>query len=219
LLLTLVGTAGSWFFFNVAVYGNSVSQPLLIAKIVPHATILSNIALNAVLVVCFSLVGGIIGVIVLDRMRRRFQQVVGFGLCALAMILITVVPGLSTTVIPFALTFGISLFGIAFGPNYTTMLLAGESYPTSVRSTFHGLSAGIAKIGAFIGALMVPLVLATSGLRSVTLIAFFCFLAAIATTFLVREPNGLALDEITDHADETTPHPKEAKPQHDLIDA
>lgn len=197
LLITLLGTAGSWFFFNVAVYGNSVSQPLLIKNIVPNGTTLSNVALNAVLVVCFSLVGGIIGIHALDRMKRRSQQIVGFGLCALAMLLITVVPGLSMTVVPFALIFGVSLFGIGFGPNYTTMLLGAESYPTAVRSTFHGLSAGIAKVGAFIGALVVPLVLASSGLRSVTLIAFACYVCAIAVTFLLKEPNGKALDDIS----------------------
>ncbi|MFI9802939.1 hypothetical protein ACIHEJ_00930 [Streptomyces sp. NPDC052301] len=43
------------------------------------------------------------------------------------------------------------------------MLLGAESYPTSVRSTFHGLSAGIAKVGAFAGALVVPLVPAGGG--------------------------------------------------------
>ncbi|KUN02966.1 hypothetical protein AQI95_25940 [Streptomyces yokosukanensis] len=196
-LITLAGTAGSWFFYNVAVYGNNVSQPLLIKNIVPDATTVSNIALNAVLVVCFSLVGGVFGVIALDRIRRRTQQAVGFGLCALTMALITVVPGLSTTVVPFAVTFGMSLFGSMFGPNYTTMLLAAESYPTAIRSTFHGLSSGIAKVGAFAGALVVPLVLADGGLRIVTLIAACCYLAGIATTFLVREPRGLALDDVS----------------------
>jgi MFS family permease len=195
-LITLAGTAGSWFFYNVAVYGINVSQPLLIKNIVPSATTVSNVALNAVLVVCFSLVGGILGVVALDRLRRRTQQAVGFGLCSLAMMLITVVPGLSATVVPFAITFGMSLFGSMFGPNYTTMLLAAESYPTQVRSTFHGISSGIAKVGAFVGALVVPLILAGPGLRVVTLIASCSFLAGIATTFLVREPLGLTLDDI-----------------------
>ncbi|MFI9273373.1 MFS transporter [Kitasatospora sp. NPDC052896] len=198
ILVTLAGTAGSWFFYNVAVYGINVSQPLLIKNIVPHATMVTNVALNAVLVVCFSLVGGILGVVALDRLRRRTQQAVGFGLCALAMMLITVVPGLSTTVIPFAVTFGMSLFGSMLGPNYTTMIIAAESFPTSIRSTFHGLSSGIAKIGAFGGAVVVPLVLAGGGLRIVTLIASCCFLAGIGTTFLVREPHGLTLDDVSE---------------------
>jgi predicted MFS family arabinose efflux permease len=100
--------------------------------------------------------------------------------------------------VPFALVFGLSLFGVAFGPNYTTMLLAAESYPTAIRSTFHGLSSGIAKIGAFIGALVVPLLLSGAGLRAVTFLGFCCYAAAIGTTLLVREPAGQALDDISE---------------------
>jgi predicted MFS family arabinose efflux permease len=93
---------------------------------------------------------------------------------------------------------------VAFGPNYTTMLLAAESYPTSVRSTFHGLSSGIAKVGAFAGALIVPLLLSGYGVRAVTLMGFCCYAAGIATTMLVREPNGRALDDISEDLDATS---------------
>ena len=201
-LITLLGTAGSWFFFNVAVYGNSVSQPLLIASIAPNTSNLANIAVNAVLVVCFSLVAALVGLALLDRMPRKHLQILGFGLSALSMMLIAAIPGLTATVAPFALIFGISLFGIALGPNYTTMLLAAESFPTRIRSTAHGLSAGIAKIGAFAGALISPIVLAGLGLRPTVLIAGVCFLLGIATTLLLREPRDLALDQ-----DETSAEP------------
>jgi len=200
ILITLVGTAGAWFFFNVAVYGNNVSQPLLIKNIEPHASTLANITLNAVLVVCFSVPGAIVGLSMLDRLPRRAQQVMGFALCAAAMAAITFVPALSTTVLPFAVLYGVSLFGVAFGPNYTTMLLGAEAFPTSVRSTFHGLSSGFAKVGAFIGALLVPLLLNGAGLRMVTLLAMGCFLAGGALTYFVREPNGLSLDEASGEA-------------------
>lgn len=40
----------------------------------------------------------------------------------------------------------------AFGPNAGTMVFAAESFPVSVRTTGHGLSAGIAKAGAYLGA-------------------------------------------------------------------
>jgi predicted MFS family arabinose efflux permease len=193
-----LGTAGSWFFFNVAVYGSYVSQPLLIKHITPHGSVLSNIALNAVLVICFGVGGAIAGLLVLDRVPRRTLQALGFGICALAMLLITAFPVISASVVPFAIVFGMSLFGVAFGPNYTTMLLAAESYPTAVRSTFHGLSSAIAKVGAFLGALFVPLLLSGAGLRAVTLLGFCCYAAGIATTVLVREPAGLALDDVSD---------------------
>ena len=196
-LITLIGTAGTWFFFNVAIYGSYVSQPLLIKSIAPHGSILSNIAVNAVLVVTFSLSGAVAGLLVLDRMPRRRLQTTGFALCALSMLLLTLVPSLRATVAPFALVFGLSLFGVALGPNYTTMLLAAESYPTAIRSTFHGLSSGIAKIGAFGGALVVPLLLSGAGLQAVTFLGFCCYAAGIATTLLVREPSGQALDDIS----------------------
>jgi hypothetical protein len=67
-----------------------------------------------------------------------------------------------------------------------------------VRSTFHGLSSAIAKVGAFLGALFVPLLLSGAGLRAVTLLGFCCYAAGIATTVLVREPAGLALDDVSD---------------------
>ena len=41
-----------------------------------------------------------------------------------------------------------SSFWGQFGPNCTTFLLAGELYPTDVRTTAHGISAGVAKMGA-----------------------------------------------------------------------
>lgn len=197
-LSVLLGTAGSWFFFNVAVYGSYVSQPLLIKHITPHGSVVSNIALNAVLVTCFGLGGAVAGLLVLDRMPRRALQALGFGVCASAMLLISAVPMVSASVVPFALVFGMSLFGVAFGPNYTTMLLAAESYPTAIRSTFHGLSSAIAKVGAFLGALFVPLLLGVAGLRAVTLLAFCCYAAGIATTALLREPAGVALDDVSD---------------------
>ena len=98
--------------------------------------------------------------------------------------------------VPFALLFGLSMFGTRMGPTFTTLILAAELYPTSIRSTFHGLSSGVAKVGAFIGALTVPLILAGPGLRIVTLVSGCCFAAALATTFLVDEPNGRTLDEL-----------------------
>jgi PHS family inorganic phosphate transporter-like MFS transporter len=195
-LLTLLGTAGSWFFFNVAVYGNSVGQPLLIAAIAPRISEIANVAINACLVVCFSLTAAVVGLALLDRVRRKRFQIAGSALSALSMLLISAVGGLTHTVVPFAVVFGASLFGIAVGPNYTTMLLAAESYPTAVRSTGHGLSAGIAKIGAFVGALVTPLALGYFGLRVVTLIAGGCFLLGIVTTVVLPEPKDRALDDV-----------------------
>ena len=54
--------------------------------------------------------------------------------------------------VPFCLLLNAPLFQILLtscgaGPNCTTFLLAGELYPTEMRTTAHGYSAGFAKLG------------------------------------------------------------------------
>lgn len=197
-LVALLGAAGSWFFYDVAAYGISVSQPLLIDKVVSGDSILSTVALSAVLAVCFSLTAAVVGIYALDRMPRRKQGILGLVVYGVMMGLIAIVPALSAAVVPFVLLFGIAQFGNSFGPSYSTVILPAECFPTSVRSTCHGFSAGMAKVGAFIGALVVPLILDSGGLRVVTAMVAGCALLAIAGTLLLREPSGVSLDEVSD---------------------
>jgi predicted MFS family arabinose efflux permease len=56
---------------------------------------------------------------------------------------------------------------------------------------------GLRQVGAFGGAVIVALVLHSSGVRAVTLIGFCCYTAGILTTLLIREPHGRALDDIS----------------------
>jgi len=75
-----------------------------------------------------------------------------------AFLLIGVIPGVTTVVAPFLLLFGISYFFAEFGPNTTTFVLSAEVYPTRARATGNGISAGVAKIGAFIGVYLFPII-------------------------------------------------------------
>jgi hypothetical protein len=70
---------------------------------------------------------------------------------ALCFLVIAAVPGMTTMVVPFLLVYGVSYFFTEFGPNMTTFVLPSELYPVSMRTTGHGISAGIGKLGAFIG--------------------------------------------------------------------
>jgi MFS transporter, PHS family, inorganic phosphate transporter len=193
-LVTLVGTGMSWLFYDIASYGNSVSQPLLIKSISPATDNVTNVAINALLVVCFGVTGALVGLAVIDRMRRTSLQNLGLGLCAVSMLLITLIPGLTGTVAPFAVIFGLSLFGSAFGPNPGLILLSAECYPTAARSTGHGISSSLGKVGAFVGAFLAPLVLSAYGLRITTLIAGVCFVLAILATLVLRDPAGVPLE-------------------------
>jgi MFS transporter, PHS family, inorganic phosphate transporter len=152
-------------------HGNSISQPEIVKGVAPHATLAGVTAINLILAVLFSLTGVVCCILLMDRMKRRLQQVLGFAVSAAALFAIGLVPGLTGSVLPFALVFGIASFGVSFGPNAGTMVFAAETVPVSVRATGHGLSAGIAKLGAYLGALVSPVLLAGIGLRHTELIA------------------------------------------------
>ncbi|WP_150408537.1 MFS transporter, partial [Acidithiobacillus caldus] len=83
--------------------------------------------------------------------------------------------------------------------------LAGELYPVNLRTTGHGLSAGTAKVGAFLGALVFPILLAKFGLHGTLMITFFFALAGLLlTAFCLKEPSGRTLEDIS--GEETTEH-------------
>jgi MFS family permease len=205
MLLTLLGTAGAWFMFDVGSYGNSISQPQIVKDIAPHASLAGVTAINLMLAVCFGLTGVIVCILVMDRIGRKLQQSVGFAVAGLALLAIGLVPGLTSSVLPFALVFGVSTFALDFGPNAGTMVFAAESFPVSVRSTGHGMSAGIGKIGAYIGALYAPILLAHIGLRDLELIAGLFYLGGIVFTRLIPEPAGRSLDDL---AAQSVPEPR-----------
>jgi PHS family inorganic phosphate transporter-like MFS transporter len=200
MMLTLLGTGGAWFLFDVGSYGNSISQPEIVKQIAPGASLAGVAAINLMLAVLFSLTGVVVCVLVMDRMPRKLQQSIGLGVAGLALLAIGLVPGLTTSVLPFALVFGTSSFFLSFGPNAGTMVFAAESFPTSVRTTGHGLSAGLGKVGAYIGALESPILLAHIGLRHTELIAGVVYLCGIIFTMLIPEPAGRSLDDLADQA-------------------
>jgi hypothetical protein len=64
-------------------------------------------------------------------------------------------------VVPFLLVYGVSYFFTEFGLKMTTFVMPSELYPVAMRATGHGISAGVGKLGAFIGVFLFP-VLQTS---------------------------------------------------------
>ena len=200
LLVTLLGTAGAWFMFDVGSYGNSISQPEIVKSIAPHASLAGVTAINLILAVLFSLTGVVVCILFMDRISRKLQQSIGLGVAGVALLAIGLVPGLTSSVLPFALVFGTSAFFLAFGPNAGTMVFAAESFPVSIRSTGHGLSAGIAKLGAYIGALCSPILLANIGLPHTELIAALFYLGGIVFTLLIPEAAGRSLDDLSARA-------------------
>lgn len=191
----LLGTAGAWFLLDIALYGNGVSSVLIMNAISPHASLLKHTLLSALIFLCFAVPGYFFSAIYVDKIGRKSLQIGGFVMMGFCYLLIAEIPHIRDILPLFVVVFGISFFFINFGPNATTFLIPSEIYPTHLRAMAHGLSAAIGKVGAFIGAFFLPLLLRKMGLPfTMGFVAIVSFLG-IFSTFLVPEMKGVSLEK------------------------
>ncbi|MGH3274766.1 MAG: MFS transporter [Streptosporangiaceae bacterium] len=195
-VVMLCGTAGTWFLLDYAYYGNTISTPQILSLISPGASTMTRIALQLAIFAVAAVPGYVLAIACLDRIGHRRMQLMGFAMMAACFLTIAAVPGLTTMVAPFLLVYGVSYFFTEFGPNMTTFVLPSELYPVAMRATGHGISAGIGKLGAFIGVFLFPLLQTSLGLRGTLLLTAAVSVAGLALTLVLPEPAGLSLDEL-----------------------
>ncbi len=202
-LITLAGTAGCWFLLDYAYYGNTISTPQILGLISPHASTMTKIALQLAIFVVAAVPGYVLAITRLDRFGHRRLQLAGFAMMALCFALIAAIPGMTTAVVPFLLVYGVSYFFTEFGPNMTTFVLPSELFPVTMRTTGHGISAGIGKLGAFIGVFLFPVLQSSLGLRGTLALTAGVAAIGFALTLVLPEPAGLSLDDVTASPRET----------------
>ena len=128
-LITLAGTAGTWFLLDYAYYGNTISTPQILGLISPHASTMTKITPQLVIFVVAAVPGYVLAIATLDRIGHRRLQLTGFAIMALCFLVIAAVPGMTTMVVPFLLVYGVSYFFTEFGPNMTTFVMPGGAVP------------------------------------------------------------------------------------------
>lgn len=198
-LISLIGTAGTWFVFDYAYYGNAVSAPLIVQTVLGKgATIERSLAFNLIVFTVAAAPGYVLAAAFMDRIGHKRLQLLGFPLMGAAFLLIGVVPGVTTAVVPFLILFGISYFFAEFGPNTTTFVLSGECYPTAARTTGHGISAGVGKLGAFIGVYAFPHISQAFGIAGALKFAAGMALVGTLMTLLIPETAQRSLEAISD---------------------
>lgn len=193
-LKCLIGTAGAWFLLDVAFYGNGISSVLLLKSLDPSASLLIHTLLSCLIFLIFAVPGYILAAKYIDTIGRKKLQIGGFFVMMVCYALIALIPSVATHVVLFFFIFGVSFFFVNFGPNTTTFLIPSEIYPTSIRAKAHGVSAAVGKIGAFVGAFYLPIVLHLKGLSFVLGMMAAVSFAGILITFLVPEMKGKSLE-------------------------
>lgn len=214
MLLTLIGTAGTWFLFDYAYYGNSISTPLIMDMIVPHASLIQREAWSLIIFAIAAVPGYALAVAKIDKIGHKRLQLIGFSVMGLAFLCMGIIPKLTSMLVPFLVVYGISYFFAEFGPNTTTFILSAELYPVSVRTTAHGISAGVAKVGAFIGVFFFPLLLHLFKLQGTFVIVFVFAVLGALLTLVLPEPANKSMEKLAggnSHNSSVPPVPKTAE--------
>lgn len=206
----LIGTAGTWFLFDYAYYGNTISAPRILEMVSPHASLLTITALQLLIFTAAALPGYLLAIATMDRIGHRRLQCIGFVMMSLSFALAGFIPGVSTMIAPFLTLFGISYFFAEFGPNITLFVLPAELYPVSVRATGHGISAGVAKLGAFIGVFIFGFLQTSLGLRGILILSAVIAVGGALLTLLLEEPARRSLEELA--ADDDVAAPADYEP-------
>ena len=166
-ILTAMHLAGS---------GNFISDTKKIVE--------STIFLNS-----FVALGALLSIVIIDKVPRVGLQKVGFlaGFLGLLMIsMSTYFNAASVYPLIFAGFLTYNVF-INMGPGTTTYLLPAEIYPSSIRGTGHGLASGIAKLGAFLGTILLPQFQQAFGIHMTLFFLSFTLFFGYLLTFMLKD--------------------------------
>ncbi|KAG6201331.1 hypothetical protein E4U10_007735 [Claviceps purpurea] len=210
----LVGTTMSWFFLDLAFYGLGLNQGIVLHAIGygrghdMYHKLWNNAVGTIILTAAGSLPGYWTAVFTIDTIGRKPLQVFGFLLLTIVFgILGFMLDHLSEGTMLALYIIGQFLFNA--GPNTTTFVIPGECFPTRYRSTGHGVSAAMGKIGAIVAQVIsIPLlknaqIQGCVGIscsphldRLLKLFALFMLLGTLVS-LLVPETKGVTLEELS----------------------
>ena len=192
----LVGTSLAWFFLDLAYYGNTISNQAFVTAVSPKSNEVHDLFLSLLVFAFAAFPGYLLSIYGMDRWGRKTIQLLGFGMMAVSFIGIAFLGDAKAILVPFVALYCLNYFFTEFGPNTTTFVLPAEIFPAKVRTTSHGISATVGKVGAAVGTFSFPLLQAKFGLPGPMWIAGLSCLVGFALTWsLLPEPNGLDLEE------------------------
>jgi MFS family permease len=192
----LVGAALAWFFLDLAYYGNTISNQAFVTAVSPHASQVHDLYVSLLVFAFAAFPGYLLSIYGMDRWGRKRIQLLGFAMMAASFLGIALLGDASAILAPFVALYCLNYFFTEFGPNTTTFVLPAEIFPSRVRTTSHGISATVGKVGAAVGTFSFPLLQAKFGLPGPMWVAAASCVAGFALTLkLLPEPNGLDLEE------------------------
>ncbi|KAI9398791.1 hypothetical protein POPTR_002G005500v4 [Populus trichocarpa] len=217
----LFSCATTWLLLDIAFYSSSLfqSQIYKMHLDLKNTNVYEETFKVAVFQAMVALVAAIPGywftVYFIDRIGRRKIQMMGF----LCMGIVYFALGIPYQYWGehknkgFLFLYGLTFFFANFGPNTTTFIVPAELFPARFRSTCHGISGAVGKVGAFFGTLGFlwasnhngPDDLPRIGPMRIALVSLgvICLFGMAVTYLFTRETNGRSLEE-NENEDENT---------------
>jgi putative MFS transporter len=141
----------------------------------------------------FQLLGGVVGVVVMNRLARRGFVLWSFVVLALSLLPLALSAHPSSAVV--VASFAVFAFAVSAAGNLETVYPA-ELFPTDLRATGVGFAAAMSRIGAAIGTFLLPLSLAHLGNQLTMAIGVaVLLLGAVVSWAWAPETRHLALTE------------------------
>jgi PHS family inorganic phosphate transporter-like MFS transporter len=246
--LHLLGTATCWFLLDISFYSQNLFQKNIFTAIhwLPSSSQVNAIhevykisRAQTLIALCGTVPGYWFTVFFVDRIGRFSIQLMGFTFMTVFMFALGIPfkywsNGEHTHTIGFLIMYALTFFFANFGPNSTTFIVPAEIFPARLRSTCHGISAAAGKAGAIVGAF--GFLYASEarhmggnpapdsgyhtgiGVQDSLIVLGFVSLLGIGFTFLVPEPLGKSLEELSgeneDDISEDSPPGKQSSFHH-----
>ncbi|KAF4659165.1 hypothetical protein FOL47_007694 [Perkinsus chesapeaki] len=169
-LVPLMGTSLSWLFMDISFYGTGEFKHSVSGDIFPSRSGREKVidaAIFAMIISFIALPGYICACIFIDKLGRWILQVIGFIMMIIFYVVMALCTQFNANAYLNLVVFGVTFFWTNFGPNTTTFIIPSEIFPTEVKTTCHGFSAAMGKVGAIIGTYSFPAVQEGIGLSGV----------------------------------------------------
>ncbi|KAF9945389.1 Inorganic phosphate transporter pho84 [Mortierella alpina] len=227
----LLGTSMTWFALDVAFYGIGLNNTFILSTI--HFGVddetdayhrMWNATVGQVIIVLLGAIPGYwVTVFTIERLGRIKIQVIGFVMsCILFCVLgFAYNPIRNISPVLFVFLFAATQFFQNFGPNATTFIIPGEVFPTRFRSTGHGISAGMGKLGAIVAQIGFSSMKDRGGKNAfipqlLQIFALFMFIGLLFTYF-VPETMGKTLEELSGEDDYAARQMEKERPFHNNL--
>lgn len=197
----VVTTCSLWFLLDITFYGTAQFRSAIEAKLFKDESGSQTPQDRLVHVTAFSLIVALAGLpgylisahYVLKRYDVWVVQLYGFSTLVFLYVGIGFLVDLEAPVVLSLVTFAITFFVTNLGPNMTTFIIPPMMFPTSIRTTGHGIAAACGKLGAALGSYVLPVFLHDYGLAAVM---YFC--GAVALVAMVICMVSLRLREVAE---------------------